>query len=272
MRIKFNLERLREIIDDVHTVLGVSLSVMDTDNHTLYKREKDNDEFCIRILSNPVGRYKCVCSDKEVIARHECVGGAVSHICHAGILDTVVPLIKDNVTVGYIFIGRVRPTENPVGVAERLSWLGDSEADINDRYSRLTYYTDEQMTCIKRLVSNILFDSAVEIVHDTVAEKAVDYIKANIKDDLSIDNLCKILFVSKNRLYSEFRKYFGMTVNEYVTDYRVESAKKLLSNSELTVSQVSEATGMGNYAYFSKLFKQKTGLSPTEYRKFEMSK
>lgn len=272
MKIKFDLERLRRIIDDVHTVLGVSLSVMDTDNHTLYKRERDNDEFCIRILSSPEGRYKCACSDRKVIERHECFGGTVSHICHAGILDTVVPLIKDSITVGYIFIGRVRPTEKPVGIAERLEWLGDSEDDINNRYSRLTYYTDEQMACIKRLVSNILFDSAVDIVHDTVAEKAVDYIKANIREDLSVDNLCKLLFVSKNRLYSEFRKYFNMTVNEYVTDYRIETSKKMLSNIDMSVSQISEAVGMDNYAYFCKLFKQKTGLSPTEYRRLETGK
>lgn len=272
MKIKFNLDRLREIIDDVHIVLGVSLSIVDLENHTLYMRENSDDDFCTRILSCPEGRYRCACSDRDIIARHKREGGTVSHICHAGILDTVVPLIKDGITVGYIFVGRVRPTTDPVGIAEKLEWLGDSEEEINTRYSKLAYYSDEQMTCIKRLVSNILFDSAVQIVHDTVAEKATDYIKMNIRGDLSVSNLCKTLFVSKNCLYTEFHKYYGMTVNEYVSDYRIELSKKLLSNGDKSVSEVSEAVGITSNAYFCKLFKQRTGLSPTEYRRLEMGK
>ena len=267
MNIKYNLPKLIEIIDDVHMVLGVSLSVLDADYRALYRKEKTDDDFCTRIISTPEGMYKCQCSDRSIIDCYKREGKPVSHVCHAGILDTVVPLVKDGIIAGYIFIGRIRPSEHPNGIVDRLSWLGDSAEDIHARYYRLAYYSKEQLECIKHLMSHILFDSAIEIVHDTVAEKAEEYIKAHISEDLSVDKLCKGLFISKNRLYAEFRKYFGMTVNEYICDYRIELAKGMLKKNDKSISAISSAVGMDNYAYFCKLFKSKTGMSPTEFRK-----
>ncbi|MES2456467.1 MAG: AraC family transcriptional regulator [Bacteroidota bacterium] len=70
--------------------------------------------------------------------------------------------------------------------------------------------------------------------------------------------------------YSSFRKTFkkleGVSPNQYHINIRVERAKQLLENTLLNVSEIGFQTGFESVSYFSKVFKNKTGFSPTEYR------
>ena len=56
-------------------------------------------------------------------------------------------------------------------------------------------------------------------------------------------------------------------MNEYVTDCRIARAMELLRNTPKSAHAIAEEVGVANYTYFTKLFKRKTGLSPTEYRR-----
>lgn len=266
MTVKYNVDKLCQIVEDIRTVVGVSLAVVNTEYRTICSAKND-EEFCQRICSSPEGRSRCECSDTEMLRMCKRSVAPVSHICHAGLRDTAVPIIKNDVIAGYIFIGRVRPTEAPDGIAERLSWLGDSEAEILERYLALPYFTEKQRRAMINLVSNIIFDGAIEIEYDGVLERAVEYIDRNISSPLTVSVLCKELFVSKNRLYEAFRTHRNMTVNDYIWERRLKLAKELLSFTDKPLCEVASAVGIENYTYFCRLFKHNVGLSPTAYRK-----
>ena len=84
---------------------------------------------------------------------------------------------------------------------------------------------------------------------------------------MSIEKLCNVLHVSKNKLYSAFSSQCGSTVNAYITQQRLQQAKQLLRETDEPVYRVAEAIGIRNYTYFCRLFKEKTGLSPLAYRR-----
>lgn len=266
MTVRYDVEKLKRIVRDIQSLIGVSISVMDTEKRIICEGE-NNDEFCERICSFPEGRSRCECSDGDLIEKCAKEGKAVSHICHAGILDTAVPIVKDSVAVGYIFIGRLRPYPQPENIFERLSWLGDSREEIEKRYLKLTYFTPEQLTAMINLVSNIIFDSAIEMEYGSLTEVAASYIAKNLDTPLDVCTLCEKLFVSKNRLYESFRSSFGKTVNEYVWDERIKRAKALLVGTSMSTADISSAVGIDNCAYLSKVFKEKTGLSLAAFRK-----
>ena len=271
MNVKYDIEKLKEIAEDIRTVMGVSLSVVDVDFHTICSA-KNNEEFCQRICSLPEGRSRCECSDIEMLKKCMTSRAPVVHICHAGIHDTAIPIIKSDIIVGYIFLGRVRPTESPDGIAERLGWLGDSSEDIAARYEKLPYFTEKQHSAMINLIANIIFDSAIEIEYEGVFEKAVEYIDRNLSTPLTVSLLCKELYVSKNRLYSIFREQKGMTVNEYIWERRLKLAKELLRFSDKSLYDVAASVGIDNYTYFCRLFKKNTGISPTAYRRLGAGK
>ena len=65
-----------------------------------------------------------------------------------------------------------------------------------------------------------------------------------------------------------FKEKTGMTPAEYLTDIRIKNAQRLLRHKELsnnTVTEISELSGYSDVSYFSRIFKKKIGVSPTEY-------
>ena len=266
MKIKYDIKKLENIIRDIQIVMRFSVSVMDLDMKPLVIGN-NCDEFCQRILSTPEGKKRCACADISLSERCTKTARPVSHICHAGLLDTAVPIIKQETVVGYIFIGRIRPIPEPIGISERLVWLGDSREEIEERYGKLTYFTAEQLSSVINLISNIIFDSAVEIIYDDFMEIAENYIEKNLDKDITVSSLCKSLFVSKNKLYEAFRRVHGTTPNDYVWQKRIQKAKEILSSTDKGIAEISSEVGIKNYTYFFRTFKSKTGLSPKDYRK-----
>ena len=61
----------------------------------------------------------------------------------------------------------------------------------------------------------------------------------------------------------------GVTFTHYVTGVRISKAKKMLTDTNMKVSEISKAVGFNDYAYFSKIFKENTGETLSGYRKKE---
>lgn len=266
MKVKYNIERIKSVIDDICSITDLSISVSDTKYNTIYSHLTHKDTFCDKIQNTNVGRMKCHHSDRSMLERCANEKRPVSHICHAGVLDTVVPILKNGLVAGYIMLGRVRLEKNPAEITNLLSWA-DDPAEIVDHYKNLTYLSEAQLNAIIHLISHILFENAVEIDYDEFISYTTDYIENNLSADLSVNNLCKTFNVSKNILYKKFDTFYGCTVNEYITKRRLQKATMLLSNTDINIASISEAVGFYNYTYFSKLFKAHMNLSPSEYRK-----
>ena len=98
-------------------------------------------------------------------------------------------------------------------------------------------------------------------------EKAVDIIKNELDVRINVYNLAKRVGLNQNSLQSGFKVLFKTSVNEYIKNYRLELAKTLLENSDLNVTEITYKIGINSRSYFSKLFKEKYGISPNDYLK-----
>ena len=85
-------------------------------------------------------------------------------------------------------------------------------------------------------------------------------------DDLSIKDISDHVFLSTSYICTLFKNETGQTLNQYITKYRVERAKKLLADPLTKISDISSKVGYSDGNYFGKTFKKIVGLSPTEYR------
>lgn len=97
--------------------------------------------------------------------------------------------------------------------------------------------------------------------------KAVQYIRRNLSASLTIGEISENTFVSKSTLTKHFSRELSMSVNEYVTGLVMSEAVALLSTTSLSINAVSERLGFNDQLYFSRRFKQKFGVCPSEYRK-----
>ena len=272
MRIIYDEETIANMMFYLSSVTGLSFSFVDCTEsfRTVSRRDKAEDEFCHKINATAIGSERCKCSDRELIERCRRENRAVSHLCHAGVLDTAVPVKKDGITVGTILIGRVRTDESIDDIIRRVSWLDASKEEIKRRYEKLSYFPKDRLESLINLISNLIFDSAIRIEQDNITDMAVEYIKNNLDGHLSVDVLCQKLFISKNKLYREFHNAFNTTVNDYISNKRIEKAKELLRNSDKTSREIAENVGIPNYTYFHKLFKRLVGTTPNVYRRSSM--
>lgn len=99
---------------------------------------------------------------------------------------------------------------------------------------------------------------------------AVEYINQHITEDISIDGICTACYLSKYYFCRLFKKKIGLTVMEYVLKTRNSMAKELLADSRLSVTEISESCGFSSISYFSRAFKNETGVTPLQYRRLKL--
>lgn len=97
--------------------------------------------------------------------------------------------------------------------------------------------------------------------------KALSYIHANFTKDLSLAEIATHTGVSKSHLCRIFAKYAGEHFNTYLQRLRIERAKELLCFSDEHIYEIAVKVGFWDSRYFSKIFRDFTGLSPSEYRR-----
>ncbi|MEK4145932.1 AraC family transcriptional regulator [Robertmurraya sp. FSL W8-0741] len=97
--------------------------------------------------------------------------------------------------------------------------------------------------------------------------KILDYFHTHYEEEISIREVADMFEIDRRRIAYLFEKITGLTPIQYLTKYRISKAKELLTVSELTVSEISEAVGYQDNFYFSRVFKSLTGTSPSQYRK-----
>ncbi len=118
--------------------------------------------------------------------------------------------------------------------------------------------------CIK--ISNELAQTRNHNKNDLI-EKAKAHIQDNYNDeDLNAEKLCEILHISTNYFSALFKKEVGLTFTSYLTQMRIDQAKRLLRNTDLKTFDIGNQVGYSQGHYFSYVFKKHTGISPTEYR------
>ena len=94
-----------------------------------------------------------------------------------------------------------------------------------------------------------------------------EYVALNLDQDLSSGVLTQELGISRTSLFEKVKALTGYSLNDYVKRMRIEKAMALLKDSEMNINEISDAVGFAYPRYFSTVFKEETGESPTEYRK-----
>lgn len=108
--------------------------------------------------------------------------------------------------------------------------------------------------------------SIQENTMNPIIQKACAYMESHLSQELSLDQVSTYLNVSPYYLSKLFKEEKGSNFISYVTALRMEKAKSLLSDDKLIIKEISCAVGYSDQNYFSKLFKQEFGLTPSEYR------
>lgn len=96
-------------------------------------------------------------------------------------------------------------------------------------------------------------------------EAAAAYIRKNITSRLTLDEVANQVHLSKTYFAALFKEYMGVNFRDYVLEQKIEYAKKLLKETDITVANLSALLGYEEYRSFNRAFKKATGKSPSDY-------
>lgn len=100
----------------------------------------------------------------------------------------------------------------------------------------------------------------------TYVEEALRYIENNYAHQVNIRVIADHLNIERTYLYRLFKDITGTSPQEYLLDFRIRRACSLLRGTDLPISDIARSVGYDDALYFSRLFRQKKGRTPTQYR------
>ncbi|CAH8283483.1 AraC-like DNA-binding protein [Mariniflexile fucanivorans] len=116
---------------------------------------------------------------------------------------------------------------------------------------------------------NEKFKCSTNLNCDDIAkiEKATDYIKEHVHENLTVNKLASKVHLSSPKLQKGFKLLYRKTVNNYIKEIKLQTAHNYLENSNLTVSEVVYKVGYNSRSYFTQIFFQRFGILPSQYIK-----
>ena len=105
-----------------------------------------------------------------------------------------------------------------------------------------------------------------EISAEQIVQKVMIYLRENYSEQIDFASVAEAHAISAPYLSRLFHEYAGISPSQYLTGYRMEQAKKLLRDSRLTIGEIAARVGYPDPFHFSKVFKNKVGVSPSQFR------
>ena len=103
------------------------------------------------------------------------------------------------------------------------------------------------------------------VVH---VQKALDFISENYHRPITVKDIAEHVNLDRSRLYRVFLQHVFISPQQYLTEYRIREGRRLLEKRSGSIKEIAQAVGIDDPLYFSKVFKQICGKSPTEYMKY----
>ncbi len=151
---------------------------------------------------------------------------------------------------------------------------------------QINLYSERNNILLKEAIfidvnSMFLFDGVIESfeklivdfcnekrVADNVVTLAKKYIMENYKrTDLSIKDIAEYVHLNVSYLSTHFKKVCGITINSYLTEFRIEKAKEYIRSGKYNADEIGRLVGYEDGNYFYRIFKKQTGMTTKEYRK-----
>ncbi|MCI7130207.1 MAG: helix-turn-helix domain-containing protein [Lachnospiraceae bacterium] len=129
---------------------------------------------------------------------------------------------------------------------------------------------DEFGVCIDNLKISIFENKKMEQTGEEGEQTIVGivrYMQEHLKEEISLNVLADEFHLSAQYISQLFKNEIGVNFLAYLTNIRMEQAKKLLLSSDDTVAEIAEKSGYADYRVFTKAFKKSEGVTPSQYRR-----
>jgi len=165
--------------------------------------------------------------------------------------------------IAWLIVNYSNPNKTPTDILEIETLLELMNLAIEK------YELNEAVSILEQIIDAALSDSDAYCSNDSI-KKIVRSVKKYINEyyfeDLSLTSLARQFLVDRSYLSKAFKHETGENLMPYIAKLRVEKAKKLILDGSATLTDISSLVGYDDYAYFNRVFRKFTGISPREFK------
>ncbi|TKD55702.1 AraC family transcriptional regulator [Flavobacterium sp. ASW18X] len=211
-----------------------------------------------------------------------------SNLPHCGFTDkltgnkseSVIQMKKDFLGNDFFEIPEMKKIKNLFEICKSgIAFYGKTKTKIGEKIEILEYQTDFQ-----RLLSilNILnelgstdeykvlnadgFTMQSEVKDNDRINIVFNHVKTNFKEEIKLEQIADMVSMTVPSFCRYFKKITNKTFTQFVNEYRLVHASKLLAEQPMSITEVCYESGFNNFSHFNKSFKAFTGQNPSEYR------
>lgn len=144
--------------------------------------------------------------------------------------------------------------------------VADMYSEVESREAGYELALDGYMRLIFSRIIRQLRLSEPKKMYCAITSEILEYIDSNYTKDISLSELAGKCFYNTAYLGRVFKSTFNMSIREYISEKRIDYAKKLLKESDETVENISTLSGFSDKKQFYRVFKEKAGCTPGQYR------
>ncbi len=108
--------------------------------------------------------------------------------------------------------------------------------------------------------------TTTEVSNREYIDKSLQYMNLNYQKGISVNDVADYIGIERTYFFRLFKKQMGMSPQDYLINLKMEKTKVLLKDSKKSIKEIAYSVGYTNYVSFVKIFKEKTGVSPSEFR------
>ncbi len=264
---------LLELMKHFYVLTGIRAVLFDENYTELVSYPRDGIPFCSCMRENPMFKEMCRKSDIEAFKRCTQTGALSVYKCHAGLIEATVPLTDNGAVIGYVMFGQITDEREKGELVEKLKIICSqySERDVEAEIKNIKYKSEKQILAASKILeactSYILLKDMVRRSGKQLIEQVEKHVDEHMSEVVNVESLCKALNISRTRLYEATSQFTSGGVASFVRHRRLERAKKLITTTDIPVSEISYKVGFSDYNYFLKSFKKHYGKSPKTIRK-----
>ena len=201
------------------------------------------------------GHKKCVMSQKEILRDS---AGCFLRVCHAGVYE-YIHTIRTGDKSGFVAVSGYRHHLPPDSVTDVSLWKTALKKD--DVPLDLLNAVIPPLAIMLEQVLGKCMDN-----HESEYNSILQFLN-EYHTNIALSDLCDHFGRSKSHISHMFKSSSGMTIREYCNNLKLEDAKKLLSGTDLSVTEIAFDVGFNDASYFVHLFSKKYAITPLQYRK-----
>ena len=265
-------EEIISVLSELHKISGLRVSLHGTDFNEIAAYPEEKLPFCANVQKSESEYKRCRECDAEACRRVLSTGEAYAYKCRHGLSEVICPLYNFGTLTGYIMMGQAADEHvNRKALKSALMATGATEEQARVVTDGISEVSSDMLRSYMKIMTicaeYMTLTNALPSKAPRTPELAKIYLHENFREKITIKDVCRALGCSKSALLTSFKLEYGTTVNSYLADIRINEAKKLLTTTSNSISDVADRCGFYDQSYFSKVFSQKMGITPSEYRK-----